>query len=146
MLAKQPPKTRALGRGERDGTMRQPTSISERWEWWERALAGDHLPFYEDKIHCGYFKIRKFPYGQWPKGPFIPARIWMEPGEIDPESGELLSDERWFAEIDGQRKDPWRTWTWLATRPITEDEFKWLTALSPLLPKKLPQKFGAPKA
>jgi hypothetical protein len=48
----------------------------------------------EDEPQAGFFAVRRFRYGEWVKGPFVPARIWIEPGEIDPETGELLSDER----------------------------------------------------
>lgn len=120
--------------------MRRPTSLDERWEWWERAISGEEVTVTEQEPQCGFFKVRKFPYGQWPTGPYIPARIWMRPGEVDNETGELLSDEEWFCEIDGKRANPWKKWTWLASHPITEDEFKWLTALSPLLPSKIPNR------
>lgn len=124
--------------------MRRPTSLDERWGPWERAISGEDLPsispdeYYND-IYCGFFKLRKFPYGQWPKGPWIPARVWMDEAEID-EAGELLGDEVWHVEIDGRRVNTWRAWPIVRARPITEDEFKWLTALSPLLPSKIPNR------
>ena len=64
----------------------------------------------------------------------------MEPGDICPESGELMSDERWLAEIDGKRADPWKIWMRVASHPITEEEYQWLMALSPLLPNKIPSR------
>lgn len=120
--------------------MREPSSPAQRWDWWERAVAGEPVPIHEDEPHQGYFATRKFRYGEWVKGPFVPARIWWEPGDIDPETGELTSPEICRAEIDGRRIDPWRAWPWLAKRPITEDEWKWLRAMSPLLPSKIPPK------
>jgi hypothetical protein len=118
--------------------MRTPSSPCDRWKWWEDALAGRSPPIHDSEPHAGFFKVRKFPYGHWPRGPFIPARIWWEPGETDPETGELLTDEICRAEVDGKRTNPWRAWIWIAKRPITMEEWEWLKALSPLLPKKVP--------
>ena len=121
--------------------MRTPTTLQARWEWYEARISGEERHTSEHEIQCGFFKVRKFPYGLWPTGPWIPARIWMADGETD-EIGELLTEEKWFAEIDGKRVDPWRTWTWLSKHPVTEAEWLWLTALSPLLPKSLPKPKG----
>ena len=120
--------------------MRRPSTAAERWAWWESAVAGENPPIHEDEPHEGFFATRRFKYGQWVKGPFVPARLWWEPGPTDPETGELLSDEQLRGEIDGQRINPWRAWVYLAKRPITEDEWKWLRAQAPLLPTKIPPK------
>lgn len=118
--------------------MRQPSTPAQRWAWWEAATRGDAPPIHENEPHQGFFAVRKFRYGDWRDGPFVPARIWWEPGEIDPETGELLSDERLRGEVDGAPIDPWSSWTWLARRPIPESEWRWLRAISPLLPTKVP--------
>lgn len=120
--------------------MRQPTTLRERWRWWEHAIAGNPLPIHEDEPQAGFYRVRRFAYGQWVKGPFVPARIWWEPGQVDPATGELLTDEVCRAEIDGKPANPWRTWTWIAKHPIPESEWKWLKALSPLLPTRIPRK------
>lgn len=118
--------------------MRQPSTPDQRWAWWEDAVDGRRPPTFDSEPQAGFFAVRRFRYGEWTKGPFVPARIWWEDGEIDPETGELLSDERLRAEIDGKPADPWRSWTWLARRPIPLSEWEWLKALSPLLPTKIP--------
>lgn len=118
--------------------MRRPSTPAERWAWWEAAVAGESPPIHDDDPHAGFFRVRKFSYGKWVKGPFVPARIWWEPGEIDPDTGELLTPEILRAEIDGRPTDPWSKWTWMAKRPISETEYQWLRALSPLLPNKIP--------
>ena len=69
--------------------MRQPSTPAQRWAWWEAAVAGDAPPIHEDDPHAGFFAVRRFRYGEWVKGPMVPARIWWEPGEIDPETGEM---------------------------------------------------------
>jgi hypothetical protein len=104
--------------------VREPSSPNARWAWWEAAVAGEEPPVYEGEPQAGFFAVRRFRYADWPTGPFVPARVWWEPGEIDPETGELLSDERCKAEIDGVSVDPWR----------------WLRAMSPLLPTRLPSR------
>jgi hypothetical protein len=119
--------------------VRQPTTPEARWTWWEAAVAGEAPPTHEDEPQAGFYAVRRFRYGEWAKGPLVPARVWWE-AEIDPETGELLSDERPRAEIDGKPVNPWSTWTWLARRPIPESEWRWLKALSPLLPTKIPRK------
>jgi hypothetical protein len=120
--------------------MRTPTTPAAKWAWWEAAVNGEAPPTYDDEPQVGFYAVRRFRYGEWARGPFVPARIWIEPGEVDPETGELLSDERLCAEIDGKPADPWRYWTWLARRPIPQSEFEWLKALSPLLPTKIPSR------
>jgi hypothetical protein len=59
--------------------------------WWEQAVSGDEPPVHDGEPQAGFFAVRRFRYGEWPQGPFVPARVWWEPGEIDPETGELLS-------------------------------------------------------
>lgn len=121
--------------------MRAPTDISARWSWWERAVSGEPVECQEMEPQCGFYKVRKFRHAEYPKrdAPWLPARVWLEPGEIDAETGELMSDEKWRAEIDGKRANIWKVWTWLAQYPISEAEFQWLTALSPLTMKRLPK-------
>ncbi len=118
--------------------MRQPSKPDLIWSWWEAACDGLNPPVHEDEPQAGFYAVRKFPYGEWPQGPYVPARIWIEPGETDPETGELLSDERFRAEIDGKPANPWRAWTWMARKPVPLSEWEWLKALSPLLPTKIP--------
>jgi len=120
--------------------MREPSSPEQRWAWWEAAVAGRDPPVHDNEPQAGFFAVRKFHYGQWARGPFVPVRVWWEPGEIDPETGELLTDERCLAEVDGKPVNPWRSWTWIARRPISLSEWEWLRAQSPLLPSKPPPK------
>lgn len=118
--------------------MRQPTTQEDRWKWWEQSLEGKSPLIHEDEPHTGFYKARKFAYGKWPKGPYVPARIWWVTGETDPETGELTTDEICRAEIDGKPTNPWRAWPWLAKNPISESEWEFLRAMSPLLAKSIP--------
>ena len=77
----------------------------------------------------GYFKIRLRKAAPW-----TPVRVWLEDGERDPETWELLSDQTWRAEW-APRTDSPRLWPVnpmpMVNRlhPITEDDFKWLLTL-----------------
>lgn len=125
--------------------MRTPTTSAQAWAWWESVMDGAPVAQTE-RPQTGFYKVRKWfrwkgERVHWSQNEWVPARIWIEPGEIDPETGELISPEQVRLEIDGRREDPWRpagttqAWQFVMRKPISEDEFMWLTALSPLLPK-----------
>jgi hypothetical protein len=77
----------------------------------------------------GYYKVR-----QRSKGPWIPIHIWLEDGERDPETWELLSDQKWKAEwaprTDTPRLFPVNPFQFVnrAFR-ISKDDFEWLLIL-----------------
>ena len=60
----------------------------------------------------------------------VAARIWVEDGERDPVTGDLLSDQRLLCEVDGRgiedisAEDP-RGWPWW---PISEQQHSYMTA------------------
>lgn len=97
--------------------MRQPTSDAVAYAWWRAALAGDPVAVHEDEPQAGFFKSR-LAY----RGPFFPASIWIE-GDVCPDTGELLSDERFACEVNGARRDPFEQWQYLAKRPVTRAEY-----------------------
>lgn len=78
-------------------------------------------------------------------GPWCGVRIWHG-APADPESGELLDrSHRWQAEINGNPCDVDQVWPYVAGRPITEAEYRYLVALSkhakawdPALPEAKP--------
>jgi len=103
--------------------MREPTSRAAAYVWHSRAMAGLEPPVVNEVPECGWFKRRLVK-----QGPFVPARIWLD-SEIDPETGELMGDERLYAEVNGQWADPVEAWGWLCGNPISEAEFNYMTAL-----------------
>lgn len=114
--------------------MREPSSPESKWAWWESAVAGRSPPIVEEEPHPGFYKLRR-----WPRLPYwLPVYVWIE-SPIDPETGELVDDERIRCEVDGKAANAKTRWTWFAHHPITEEEFQWLTALSPLLPSRKPK-------
>jgi hypothetical protein len=103
--------------------MRTPTPLDAQLAWWRDALTGfGRIVAVIDVPQCGFFK-RKLVHG----GPFVPARIWLEQ-DVDEATGELLSDEIMLCEVDGKRCDPRDQWPRLWTGPISEAEFRYMTA------------------
>lgn len=105
--------------------IRQPTPPEVAYRWYRQAL--DSTAFYEPiEAHstpeCGWFKRRLVKHG-----PFVPARIWLKV-ELDDDTGELIGDEVMLCEVDGQRRDAAEEWQWLCAHPISEAEFKYLSA------------------
>lgn len=101
--------------------MRKPTPRAELYAWHTAALAG-RSPAIDSTPQCGWFK-RKLVKG----GVFVPARIWIVQ-EIDPATGELLSDEILQCEVNGTYADPEDAWSWICANPISEAEFNYLSA------------------
>ena len=87
-----------------------------------------------DEPHEGYFQIRLRA-----RGPWVPVRVWLEDGERDPETWELLSDQRWLAEwaprTDSARLFPVSPFRLLnVLHPISKDDFQWLLILRSIPP------------
>lgn len=95
--------------------------MASLYEWHRRAMAGLE-PVNDGTPQCGWYK-RKLVKG----GVFVPARIWMFQ-DVDPVTGELLSDEVLQCEVNGAFADPEDTWSWICANPITESEFRYLNA------------------
>lgn len=108
--------------------MRRPTPISALYAWHtERLAAGalaDELAPFPNDPQCGWYKRRLIK-----GGPFVPARIFVK-RFIDPETGDLLSDEVLCCEVNGTARDPEEEWQWLWECPISKAEFDYLTALA----------------
>jgi hypothetical protein len=101
--------------------VRQPTPHADQYAWHRAALAGEE-PEITATAQCGWFKRRMVRGGPW-----VPCRLWLFQ-EIDDATGELLDDERLQAECNGEYADPEDIWSFVAANPITEAEFKFLSA------------------
>lgn len=75
-----------------------------------------------DDPQVGYYRRRYVRGGQW-----IAARIWFHSAERD-EAGDLLEDEGLRCEIDGKPCNPYQEWPNLCGEPISQPEFKFLSA------------------
>ena len=100
--------------------MRTPTPLADQYAWHRAALAGEE-PEITATAQCGWFKRRLVRGGPW-----VPARIWLVQ-EID-DAGELIAPELLQAECNGEYADPDDVWSYVAANPITEAEFKFLSA------------------
>ena len=107
--------------------MRQPTPLKIQLDWWKRSLDGEKMPIHESDPHVGYFKTRAYS-----RGPYIPARIWLEQ-DIELETGELADDEIFKAEIGEKPWDAMEAWIWIAQKPVSLKEYQWLKAQFPLV-------------
>ena len=106
--------------------MRTPTPREVAFAWYSNALKGvygDEIHINPDEPQCGWFKRRMLRGGV-----YVPARVWLF-SPTDPDTGELVGDEVLQCEVDGQIADPYDQWSYLAGSPITEAEFRYLTAL-----------------
>ena len=107
--------------------MRRPTTNAEALRWHNQALndLALHLPVTLDDTftpQCGWF-LTKMSRG----GPLVPARIWLEQ-EVDPDSGELLSDEILKCEINGYARDPEEQFIYFFDSPIEKSAYDYLMA------------------
>ena len=96
--------------------MRMPTPPSVAYAWHRAALAGEAPPTHDGLPQPGWFKMRLIK-----GGPFVAAKIWIE-REIDPATGELAAPEEYRCEVDGDRRDPAKVWTYLT--PISKAEYE----------------------
>lgn len=96
--------------------IRQPSSLKMIYAWHRAAIAGEAPPMHEGAPEAGWFKTRIVK-----GGPYVPVEIIVE-REIDVETGELASDERLVAIIEGQRRNPASIWTHLT--PISRADFE----------------------
>ena len=94
----------------------------------------------DEPLPEGYYKIRARRAGPW-----IPIRIWLEDGERDPETWELLSDQYWRAEwaprTDTPQLYPVKPFQFInRAHPISKDEYQWLLIL-----KTIPSRQRSPR-
>lgn len=99
--------------------IRRPSTKARLYAWHRAAIAGDRPPTHDGLPECGWFRTRLITGGPW-----VPVHIWCEQ-EIDPETGDLLTDERLRCDVDGMRRDPAKIWTYL--EPISRADFEALS-------------------
>jgi hypothetical protein len=69
-------------------------------------------------VHPGLYKARLERGGR-----YVPVRCWIEAGDRDPDTGELVSDEITYLEVDGRRVNPFTPGYFLMGEPVTQQEF-----------------------
>lgn len=73
----------------------------------------------------GYYKRKLIRGGVW-----VAVRIWLEDGDRDAETGELMSDQVLRCEVNGERRDAFAEWSYAAGNPVTEAEYRYLLAMA----------------
>ena len=97
--------------------MRKPTPREEQYSWHAKAIRGERPPIWDGHPMCGYYLCRLVA-----RGALVPGSIWLEQ-IVDEETGELVEDERYRAEILGEEVEPNEAWLWLSKRPICRLEY-----------------------
>lgn len=93
--------------------------VIEESAWWWAAVYGDGMPIHESTPpQPGFYKRRLVP-----RGPFYPAHIWIV-RDVDDETDELMADEVFGCEVNGQPADAWEEWMYLCKHPITREEYE----------------------
>lgn len=92
--------------------MRRPTPREHVYDWHSRAIRGERMPIHDSTPHAGWYLARLQA-----RGAYVPGSIWLEQ-PTDPDTGELIGDEVYRAEILGEPRDADDAWLWLAKRPI----------------------------
>lgn len=73
--------------------------------WYNETMAGNPQPIHSDDPQPGWFKVRMVRLGPW-----LPARIFVDHGELRCKVGDA-------------EHDPAEWWSRLAARPISHDEY-----------------------
>ena len=94
-------------------------------------------PIRENDPIPGYYRRRLVRGGPW-----VAARIWVERAQREPcdecagagcytckGEGEVpIHDDLLYCQVNGEPRDPFAEWTWLAGQPIGEDEYRLMMA------------------
>ena len=80
--------------------------MSDEFQNWRDALAGNDVALHADVPHPGYYKMRK---GK--DGPYQPVAIWRKDGRL-------------VCRVAGDMVDPLSVWTWCAKNPVAKDAAK----------------------
>lgn len=108
--------------------MRQPDNDPR--SWWRAALAGEKPAIDMNSPQVGFYRRRLVRLGPW-----VGCCIYLHQ-EVDAETGELTDDAVLCCDVNGKPADPEDQWSYLASQPITEKEFQFLTKLSRYAKKK----------
>lgn len=88
-----------------------PTPREDVYRWHSAALRGERPPIHDSTPHAGWYLARLVN-----RGALLPGSIWLlQP--TDPETGELIGDEEFRAELLGEPWEPNDAWLWFSKRP-----------------------------
>jgi hypothetical protein len=80
--------------------------MTDDFQNWRDALAGNDVALHADIPHPGYYKLRR---GK--DGPYQPVAIWRKDGHL-------------VCRVAGEMVDPLSVWTWCADKPVSKDAAK----------------------
>jgi len=80
--------------------------MTDEFQNWRDALAGNDVALHADIPHSGYYKMRK---GK--DGPYQPVAIWRKDGHL-------------VCRVAGDMVDPLGVWTWCAKNPVPKEAAK----------------------
>ena len=112
---------------------RTPSYISHRWH---RAMLSGGAAQTTMEPQCGWF-LRQYGKKGSPEFRMVPASIRLQ-GETD-EAGELTGPETMVCEVGGVTKDVMDEWTYLAKRPISQEEYMRLLEVGFAADEPVPQ-------
>lgn len=93
--------------------------LIEESAWWWAAVHSDGMPIHESTPpQPGYYKRRLVARGQ-----FVPARIWIE-RDADEETNEIMSDDKYHCEVNGNPADAFEEWLHLCKHAISQEEYE----------------------
>lgn len=81
--------------------------MSDQYQWWRDAIAGNVGEIHADHPQSGYFKIRDGKDGPW-----LPVAIWQDA------NGDLK------CRVADKSEDALRIWTWAAKNPVEKNAAK----------------------
>jgi hypothetical protein len=79
--------------------------MTDQFQWWRDALAGNVGSIEEPNPRSGYFKLRD------KSGAWQPVAIWEKDGAL-------------VCRVADEHRDPHEVWTWCAKNPVTKDAAK----------------------
>jgi len=80
--------------------------MSDQFQWWRDALAGNTGAIEEPTPQSGYYRMRRGKDGPW-----LPVAIWQRDGEL-------------VCRVGNDTKNAHDVWTWCAGNPVAKDAAK----------------------
>lgn len=80
--------------------------MSDEFDWWRAAVAGNVGPISDGVPESGYYKTRDVKDGPW-----LPVAIWIK-------------GDKQVCRVAGEMRDPARVWTFCAKHPVAKEAAK----------------------
>lgn len=87
--------------------------MSDEFQYWRSALAGNKLAINADAPQSGYYRKRASKDGPW-----LPVAIWWRE-EVGDDGARVRKQ---VARVAGEMVDPLSVWTWVADKPVKKED------------------------